>query len=511
MKDKKKNDLPKRGIEMKRNILVYIKNTQTQKDFRAAAESLESAADFRYCKNLSELRKCVRYPYDCILLGQPTDIGGCENRVLGGIPDLSAAAMVNMVRQAFGMDFVELSNEIVDEICDRVDEGLENGVSYSDEELMARISKVASEYPGLSMESVKYAAEKVYNIMRRDDILTNILKDDKITEIMVNGDDNIFIERQGYLIRTHYSFHSKTRLKNYISRIVSSAGRQIDESNPIVDARLEDGSRINAVLEPVALNGPILTIRRFPSEPLKMSDMIQNDTLDTEAAEFIEKLVKAKYNIFISGGTGTGKTTMLNILTDFIPRDERIITIEDSAELQINHIPNIVRLETRNANTNRKGEISISDLIKTSLRMRPDRIIVGEVRREEAIDMLQAMNTGHDGSISTGHANSAYDMMSRLETMVCTANANMPVSAVRSQIASAIDVVIHLQRMRDHSRKVVEISEVRGVDENGEIRLVPLYRFSESDDSTADTLKGKIEKTDATLQNTLKLQLAGLM
>ena len=496
---------------MKVNILVYIKNSQTQKDFRAAAESLEAVADFRYCKNLSDLRKSMKYPHDLILLGQPASLNAYGKRVLGGIPDLTPAMMINMTRQALGVNFVELTNEIVDEICGKVDEGLENGVSYSDEELNARILKVASEYPGLSAESVKLASEKVYNIMRRDDILTNILKDDMITEIMVNGDDNIFIERQGYLIRTHYSFHSKARLKNYISRIVSRAGRQIDESNPIVDARLEDGSRINAVLEPVALNGPILTIRRFPSQPLKMKDMIANDTLNDEAAEFIEKLVKAKYNIFISGGTGSGKTTMLNILTDFIPRDERIITIEDSAELQIYHIPNIVRLETRNANSNRKAEISISDLIKTSLRMRPDRIIVGEVRREEAIDMLQAMNTGHDGSISTGHANSAYDMMSRLETMVCTANANIPISAVRSQIASAIDVVIHLQRMRDHSRKVVEISEVCGVDQNGEVKLVPLYQFHESEDSTAEVLKGKIEKTDQELKNTLKLQLAGLM
>jgi len=313
--------------------------------------------------------------------------------------------------------------------------------------------------------------------MRRLDVLQPLIDDKSITEIMINGPDSIFIERDGRVSKLNVKFESRRKLEDVIQTIVSRVNRTVNEASPIVDARLPDGSRVNVVLPPIALNGPVVTIRKFPEKPMTIEQLIKYGSITEEVAEVLERLVKAKYNIFICGGTGSGKTTFLNALSNFIPKDERIVTIEDSAELQITGVENIVRLETRNANTEGKGEITIRDLIRTSLRMRPERIIVGEVRGKEALDMLQAMNTGHDGSLSTGHANSTKDMLSRLETMVLS-GAEMPLEAIRQQIASAIDIIIHLGRLRDKSRRTLEITEVVEY-KNGQIVLNPLYEFVE--------------------------------
>ncbi len=350
--------------------------------------------------------------------------------------------------------------------------------------------------------------KKIFNSIRRLDILQPILDDPSITEIMVNGSESIFIERNGRISKLEQKFESTSRLEDVIQAIVSKVNRAVNEAAPIVDARLKDGSRVSVVLPPIALNGPILTIRRFPQKPISMKELIEWESISEEAAKALELLVKAKYNIFICGGTGSGKTTFLNALSNFIPKDERIITIEDSAELQIQGIENIVRLETRNSNTEGKGEITIRDLIRSSLRMRPERIIVGEVRGQEALDMLQAMNTGHDGSLSTGHANSVRDMLSRLETMVLGAAA-IPLESIRKQISSALDIVIQVSRLRDKSRKVLEISEVCGF-EAGEIVLNPLYSYREYDESSENKVVGCLHRSDYRLQNTNKLKMAGM-
>ncbi|MEG2871619.1 MAG: CpaF family protein, partial [Clostridium sp.] len=317
---------------------------------------------------------------------------------------------------------------------------------------------------------------ELFDAFRRLDILQELVDNREVTEIMVNGISDIFIEKKGTIMRWDKQFDSREQLENLIQQMVSRVNRTVNLSSPIADARLEDGSRVHVVLSPVALDGPVLTIRKFP-ESITMEKLINFGSISKDAAGFLKKLVAARYNIFVSGGTGSGKTTFLNALSEFIGCDERIITIEDSAELQIRHIPNLVRLETRNDNREGSKEISVRDLIKASLRMRPDRILVGEVRGGEALEMLQAMNTGHDGSISTGHGNSPKDMVTRLETMVLTA-ANLPLAAVRSQIASAIEIMIHVGRMRDKSRRVLEIAEVRGY-EDGEVRLESIYRFQE--------------------------------
>ncbi|GMQ63011.1 CpaF family protein [Vallitalea maricola] len=352
--------------------------------------------------------------------------------------------------------------------------------------------------------------DKLFNSIRRLDVLQPLLEDKSVTEIMINGKDDIFIERKGRIKKIDGCFESTVKLEDVIQQIVAKVNRIVNESSPIVDARLSDGSRINIVLPPIALNGPIVTIRKFPDKPISIEELIQWGSLSKEVAYILDKMVKARYNIFICGGTGSGKTTFLNVLSNFIPRDERIITIEDSAELQIRSVDNIVRLETRNENVQGKGKISIRDLIKSSLRMRPDRIVVGEVRGEEALDMLQAMNTGHDGSLSTGHANSTKDMLSRLETMILT-GAIMPLEAIRQQIASAIDIMIHLGRLRDKSRRVLEITEVKGY-ENGNIILNPLYEFQESDknDEINSRVEGKLIRTDNKLIHRDKFIMAGL-
>ncbi len=347
----------------------------------------------------------------------------------------------------------------------------------------------------------------IYNSMRRLDVLQELLEDENITEIMVNGPEHIFIEREGRMMETGLIFDSPERLYDIAQQIASGGNRIVNETSPILDVRLADGSRVNIVLPPIAMEGPVITIRKFPKDPLTMDKLIDMGALTEEAAEMLRKLVEAKYNIFISGGTGAGKTTFLNILSNYIPGDERIITIEDSAELQIQRVKNLVRLEARNANVEGKNQVTIRDLIKSALRMRPDRIVVGEIRDATAIDMLTAMNTGHDGSLSTGHANSPGDMLNRLETLVLM-GMEIPLEAVRQQIASAIDIIVHLGRLRDKSRKVLEICEV-GQCEGGKIRMYPLFRFCEEKEREGKIM-GSLRRTEHKLINDDKCAKAGI-
>ena len=380
-----------------------------------------------------------------------------------------------------------------------------------DEELYSKIEKLVSEQLGdvyISIRERVNLTDELYSSIRGLGLLDMIIKDDDITEVMINGTDEIFIERNGKIERLNQSFDSQRKLEDIIQRIVGRAGREVNQSNPIVDTRLPDGSRVSVVLPPVALKGPTLTIRKFSKTPMTVEQLIKYKSITPQIAKVLETLVKAKYNIFISGGTGSGKTTFLNALSNYIPKTERVITIEDSAELQIVGIENLVKLETRNSNSSGKGMITIRDLIKTSLRMRPERIIVGEVRGAETLDMLQAMNTGHDGSLSTGHANSTKDMLSRMETMVLMGAEGLPLEAIRQQISSAVDIIIHLSRLRDHSRKTMEISEVMGL-KDGEIELNPLYVFEESEESTMDKVVGELKRTKNPLKNTFKLKLTG--
>lgn len=378
-----------------------------------------------------------------------------------------------------------------------------------DEEILEKVRQEVfrrSAGHSLTVGEKKDVVDRVFNALRRLDVLQPLLEDDAITEIMINGPDTVFIERHGRVQRLDKRFESREKLENIIQTIVSTVNRAVNEASPIADARLKDGSRVSVVLPPVALNGPILTIRKFSREPMTMERLIQYGSLSPEIAEYLKVLVRARYNIFVCGGTGSGKTTMLNALSNFIPADERIITIEDSAELQIVSVPNIISLETRDANTEGRGQVGIRDLIRASLRMRPDRIVVGEVRGAEAIDMLQAMNTGHDGSLSTGHANSSEDMLSRLETMILS-GAQLPLDAVRKQIASALDIIVHLGRLRDRSRRVLEISEVLDC-RHGEIKLNPLFVFKETGEQGGRII-GCLEETENSLLNRQKLQLAG--
>lgn len=382
----------------------------------------------------------------------------------------------------------------------------------SNEELEENIEALVSERLGVqycSIEQRVSIVQQIYSSIRGFGLLDTILTDDTITEVMINGPDHIFIEQKGHLFRLDKHFESERRLEDIIQRIVGLAGREVNQANPICDTRLSDGSRVNVVLPPIALCGPTLTIRKFSKTPMTIEKLIEYESLTQDIADKLELLVKAKYNIFISGGTGSGKTTFLNALSNYIPKDERVITIEDSAELQIAGIDNLVSLETRNANVAGAGEITIRDLIKSSLRMRPERIIVGEVRGGEALDMLQAMNTGHDGSLSTGHANSTEAMLSRLETMVLQGAAGLPLDAIRQQIASAVDIIIHLSRLRDKSRKTVEITEVLGL-EDGRIKLNPLYVFEEDENSTLEKVSGSLKRTNNRLVNDYKLKLSGL-
>ncbi len=381
-----------------------------------------------------------------------------------------------------------------------------------DEEILEVIDEILlikSKGSYISMQDKRRLRRAVFNSIRRLDILQELVEDTSITEIMINGADNIFIEQDGAIRPWNKQFESSKKLEDVVQQIVSKSNRIINEASPIVDARLSDGSRVNIVLPPVALDGPVVTIRKFPDNPITIHKLIETGSITEEVSGFLEKLVIAGYNIFISGGTGSGKTTFLNVLSNFIPKDERVITIEDSAELQIKSIPNLVKLEARNANVEGKNAVNIRELIKSSLRMRPDRIVVGEVRDAAAIDMLQAMNSGHDGSMSTGHANSTVDMLNRLETLVLMGT-DIPLMAVRKQIASAIDIIVHLGRMRDKSRKVLEVSEVLDCTD-GEIEVNKLYVFKESGEGSSGKVLGELQKTNNELINLSKLSKAGIL
>ena len=410
----------------------------------------------------------------------------------------SKSETMKMMRDADDAEYKKYICSLLKEMLD------ENGDYLANNNTLVYITP---EYEGIIVE-------RVFGMYRGLGILDTILMDESITEVMINGPDNIFVERNGRVERLNQKFGGKgidgaVELKKIIHRIVDISGREVNQSQPIVDARLRDGSRVNIVLHPIAMDGDTVTIRKFSKKPMSVEKLIEYGSITQEIADKLQNLVKARYNIFISGGTGSGKTTFLNALSNYIPGDERIITIEDSAELQITRVDNLVRLETKNANTSSENAITIKNLIRSSLRMRPDRIVVGEVRGEEALDMLQAMNTGHDGSLSTGHANSAKDMLSRLETMVLQGAVALPLPAVRQQISSALDMIIHLSRLRDHSRKVVEIVEVLGL-ENGEIQLNQLYKFEEDELSTKDKVHGSLNRTDNPMINKEKLQLAGI-
>lgn len=384
------------------------------------------------------------------------------------------------------------------------------GVSFSDEELMGVIERQIqgqARESYLRLEAKKSLRRQIYNAIRKMDVLQDLLEDEEITEIMVNGPSSIFVEKSGKIQKTDRTFESPERLDHIAQQIASGGNRIVNESNPILDVRLEDGSRVNIVVPPIALNGPVITIRKFPKEAMTMDQLLRMDAISKEAAVFLEKLVKARYNIFISGGTGAGKTTFLNILSNFIPREERIITIEDSAELQIRQVPNLVRLEARNANVEGKNQVTIRDLVKSSLRMRPDRVVVGEIRDAAAIDLLSAMNTGHDGSLSTGHANSPRDMLNRLETLVLM-GMDIPLAAVRQQIASGIDILVHLGRLRDGSRRVLQIDEIVGI-ENGMVSLRTLFEFREKKGQKG-RVEGALCATGKELQNQEKCQRAGV-
>lgn len=404
-------------------------------------------------------------------------------------------------------------NEKKELLLERIHQNIDYSREMEETEVQGLIAESLTEYGRevfLTLQEKERLGRELFHAIRRLDILQELLEDTEITEIMINGPDHIFIEKKGKITAWENCFSSREKLEDIIQQIVAKCNRVVNEASPVADARLEDGSRVHVVLAPVALHGPVLTIRRFPREPVNMEALIRTGSLPQETAHWLKYLVQAGYNILISGGTGSGKTTFLNALSEYIPPEERIITIEDSAELQIRGAPNLVSMETRNANADGQGEISIRDLIRTSLRMRPDRLIVGEVRGGEAVDLLQCLNTGHDGSLSTGHANSAKDMLSRLETMVLM-GMDLPLSAVRRQIASGIDLIIHLGRLRDGTRKVLEIGEVLGMEEE-EIRLDLLWEFEEipvTEKEKGKEVKGRLVRKKE-LYHRQKLAAAGL-
>jgi len=380
--------------------------------------------------------------------------------------------------------------KLIEELRARLIDQIDLTKDISDEELQEMITSMVTDHCNgrrVSLKQKMKMSRQLFHSIRGLDILDDIMEEDKeITEIMVNGYDKIFIEKKGRLHQYEGQFSSPEKLGDVVQTIAANANKRVNEASPILDTRLKDGSRVNIVMEPIAVRGPVVTIRRFPEKGMGIADMILTETMTQEAADFLEEAVCIGLNIFISGGTGSGKTTMLNALSNFIPYGERVITIEDSAELRLDRVCNLVSLECRQANTEGENAVTIRDLIRTSLRMRPDRIVVGEVRGGEALDMLQAMNTGHDGSLSTGHGNSPADMLSRLEVMTLMAGEELPISAIRGQIASALDIMVHLGRMPDGSRRVLNISQVQGV-ENGEIVMEPLFEYGEDDPSEADT------------------------
>lgn len=409
-------------------------------------------------------------------------------------------------------------------MMDELQKGIWNRLDFSremsDEEVRFLIEEEVRSYTkenAISIEERVTLEQGLFNSLRKMDVLQELLDRTDITEIMVNGPNHIFYEKAGELVEWDKHFSSKEKLEDVIQQMVGTNNRMVNESTPIVDTRLKDGSRVNIVLSPISIDGAAVSIRKFPEKPFQMEDLIEKESITQEAADFLRKMVEAKYNIFVSGGTGSGKTTFLNVLSGYIPKKERILTIEDSAELQIQGNPNLVRLETRNANLEGVDPITIRDLIKTALRMRPDRIVVGECRGAEALDVLQAMNTGHDGSLSTGHANSCKDMLSRLETMVLM-GMDLPLPAIRSQIASGVDLLVHLGRLCDHSRKVLMIAEIEGM-KDGEVCIHPLYEFVETRQSfpaerdkpqfLQERVQGELKKV-GTLLHTEKCEMAGI-
>lgn len=405
------------------------------------------------------------------------------------------------------MEYTELKREL----RVMVQEKMDYGKDYSDEEVEEAIDEVLLGEESMAMYPVELRRrlkKELFDSLRRLDILQIFVEDSSVTEIMINGMEHIFVERNGEINELEAGFDSLEKLQDVIQQIVAGCNRVVNEASPIVDARMPDGSRVNVVMNPIALNGPIVTIRRFPAEPITMNWLIRNEAISLEASEFLRKLVIAGYNIFISGGTGSGKTTFLNALSQFIPKDERVITIEDSAELNLQGLPNLVRLETRNSNVEGCAEITIRDLVKSSLRMRPNRIIVGEVRGAEAVDVITSFNTGHPGSMSTGHANSGRDMLFRLENMILM-GLEIPLIAIRQQIASGLDIIVHLGRLRDKSRRVLEISEIVGC-ENNEIKLNPLYEFEEAGEDSNGKIVGRLNKAGDLLRKN-KLKAAGLL
>ena len=403
--------------------------------------------------------------------------------------------------------FVRMGEEILDIaleqiLREKIQTSLNVTREFSDADIWKEIDRVLLEEGPknqMTVRSRSFYRKRLFDSLRRLDVLQELVEDDTVTEIMVNGPFQIFLERDGKMELWSGRFSSRERLEDVIQQIVSRVNRAVNTASPIVDARLPDGSRVNAVLPPVAPDGPILTIRKFPAEPIRMETLIRWGSISREAAEFLEILVESGYNLLISGGTGSGKTTFLNALSEYIPSDERIITIEDSLELQIQGIPNLVRMETRNANAEGEGAVTIRDLIRTALRMRPTRLIVGEVRGAEALDMLQAFNTGHDGSLSTAHANSPEDMLSRLETMVLMAG-ELPLAAIRQQIASSVEILVHLGRVRGGRRRVLSVVEVEGYEE-GEIRTQPLFQYEEAEE--------KLAPAGNPLRRIRKMELAG--
>lgn len=453
-----------------------------------------------------------------------------KKRDLSRLSDKSLRELIaRTIEEQLAGDFIypEQSRAILDQLCRTmpnellindirmyVNENIHLG-DTDDETLEEEIEKIVEQFlrgKYYSIEQRLDISNQVYSSFRGLGILDTILADESVTEIMINGHENIFIERAGALTKLDKQFESERRLEDVIRTIVGKAGREVSAGQPIQDAVLEDGSRVNVVMPPIALCGPTVTIRKFSKDPMTIEKLINFGSLPQAVAKKLELLVQAKYNIFVSGGTGSGKTTFLNALSNFIPKDERIITIEDAAELQIKGIENLVRLETRAKNSSGVGEVSMQQLIKTALRMRPERIVVGEVRGAEALDMLQAMNTGHDGSLSTGHANSAEDMLSRLETMVLQ-GVSLPLAAIRQQIYSAVDIIIHLSRMRDKTRKVVSIHELtryeHGTD-GGRVILTPLYEFRENKQCSGKSVVGELTRTEYALTRIKKLEDAGI-
>ena len=405
---------------------------------------------------------------------------------------------------------MKISDSEIRRLRDEIMQEIDLTKQLGDEEVYRLVEEHAGRFSRERMLTLKERDELeqfLFHSMRKLDVLQELLEDKEITEIMVNGAEHIFYEKGGRLYESDRHFSSREKLGDVIQQMAGYSNRMVNEASPIVDTRLADGSRVNIVLEPVALDGSAISIRKFPEHPIGMEELIGMGSLTEEAAELLKVLVRSGYNIFISGGTGSGKTTFLNALSQYIPREERIITIEDSAELQLVDKPNLVRLETRNANTEGVVPITIRDLIRTALRMRPERIVVGECRGAEELDVLQAMNTGHDGSLSTGHANSCRDMLSRLETMVLM-GMDLPLPAIRSQIASGIDILVHLGRLRDKSRRVLSIAEITGM-ADGEVALQELFRFKETGEE-GGRVQGALVRT-ADLQNTEKCRMAGFL